>query len=126
MFFSGLETQADLNQLLDRLCESDECIPERTVEATVTLVQQRVVRLARCCPLLLLGVAAREEVVQLRPHLQEALDALGDVEGRRSLTHDELTQRHAFKMLLSVGNREGSMGQRSALDSFSTSENPFF
>ncbi len=99
MFLSGLETQADLNQLLDRLCGNDERVLERTVEMTGELVQQRVVRLARCYSLPMLREVAREELQQLRPSLQEALGALEDIEGRRGLTDEELAKRHAFKTL---------------------------
>jgi hypothetical protein len=102
MFFSGLETQADLNRLLDRLCGSDERVLERAVETTGEFVQQRVVRLARCYPLPLLGEAAREELQQLRPSVQEALGALEEIEGRRGLTDEELAKRHAFMSLLTV------------------------
>ncbi len=102
MFFSGLETQGEINRLLDTLFGGDERDFERAVEVTDTLVQQRVVRLARCHPLPLLGEVAREELVQLRPRLEEALSALGEIEGRRSLTAKELAQRHAFKTLLRV------------------------
>jgi hypothetical protein len=100
--FSGLETQADLNRLLDRLCGSDERVLERAVVTTGELVQQRIVRLARLCTPPLLGEAAREELQQLRPSLQEALGALEDIEGRRGLTDEELAKRHAFTTLLTV------------------------
>jgi hypothetical protein len=102
LFFSGLEIQGEINRLLDTLCGGDEQDPEGTVEATDTLVQQMVVRLARYCPLPLLGAAVREELHQLRPHLQEALGAIGEIEGRRGLTDKEFAQRHAFKTLLRV------------------------
>jgi hypothetical protein len=102
LFFSGLETQGEINVLLERLSGGYEQDPERAVEATDTLVQQRVERLARCCPLPLLGEAAREELLQLRPRLEEALGALEDLEGQRGLTDKELARRHAFKTLLSV------------------------
>jgi hypothetical protein len=41
-------------------------------------------------------------VLGLRPHLEEALAALADIERRRSLTDEELARRRAFKMLLAA------------------------
>jgi hypothetical protein len=102
LFFSGLETQGEINLLLDRLSGSYEQALERAVEATDTLVQQTVEHLARYCPLPLLGEAACEELLDLRPHLEEALGALEDLEGRRGLTDKEFAQRRAFKTLLTV------------------------
>jgi hypothetical protein len=75
--------------------------PERAVEVADALVQRTVERLSGYTSDLL-GVAARKELLDLRPHLEEALAALEDIERRRSLTDKELAQRHAFKMLLAV------------------------
>jgi hypothetical protein len=72
------------------------------VEVAEALVRERVKLLARSYPSDLVGEAAREELLELKPHLQGALEALEDIQRRRSLTHKELTQHHAFKMLLAV------------------------
>ena len=73
---------------------------EQTVEATDALLQDTAERLSRHCPTHLVGVAAREDLLELRPHLKDALDALADIEGHRNLTDEELALRRAFKMLL--------------------------
>jgi hypothetical protein len=74
--------------------------PEHRVEQTDALLQYTVEHLIRRCPAHLVGVAAREDLLELRPHLQGALAALEDIERRRDLTDEELTRRRAFKMLL--------------------------
>ena len=74
--------------------------PERRVEAADALLQQTVELLSRRCPPHMLEEAARDDLVYLRPHLQEALAAMVDIEQRRDLTDKELTRRRAFKMLL--------------------------
>ena len=102
MFFNGLEMQGEINRLLDCFSGSYEQDLERVAEVTTTLVQQRAGRLARCCPPPLLGESAREELLQLRPRLEEALGALEDLEGRRGLSDQELAWRRAFKTLLTV------------------------
>ena len=73
---------------------------ERKVEETDALLQETVGRLSRNCPPHLLCDAAREELLELTPHLQEALGALADLQGRRSLTEEEDARRRAFRMLL--------------------------
>jgi len=45
-------------------------------------------------------VAAREDLLELRPHIQDALDALADIERGRDLTDEELARRRAFRMVL--------------------------
>jgi hypothetical protein len=52
------------------------------------------------CPPELLAEAAREELLALKPYLQEALEALEDIQRSRSLIDKELSQQHAFRMLL--------------------------
>ena len=74
--------------------------PEQRVEATDALLQDTVERISRRYPFNLVGVAAREELLELRPHLKDALDALADIEQDRDLTDEELARRRAFKMLL--------------------------
>jgi hypothetical protein len=73
-----------------------------TVDAAEALVRERVKLLARSYPSELLGEAAREDLLDLKPHIQGALEALEDIQRRRSLTHKEFAQQHAFKMLLAV------------------------
>jgi hypothetical protein len=73
---------------------------ERSVEAADALLQQTVELLSRRCPPYMLEVAAHDDLVYVRPHLEEALAAIVDIEGRRDLTDEELARRRAFKMLL--------------------------
>jgi hypothetical protein len=80
--------------------------PERRVEQTDALLQETVELLSRGCPADLLEAAAYDDLVYLRPHLQGALAALEDIEGRRSLAEEELARRRAFKMLLAVMRQE--------------------
>jgi hypothetical protein len=75
---------------------------ERKVEMADALLRETIEHLARCCPPPLLGTAACESLEGLRPHVQEALEALGEIEGRRDLTDEELSRRYAFKMLLAA------------------------
>jgi hypothetical protein len=74
--------------------------PEQRVEQTDALLQHTVERLCRRCPAHLVGAAAREDLLELRPHLEDALGALAEIERRRDLTDEELTRRRAFKILL--------------------------
>ncbi len=70
------------------------------VGAAEALILETVMLLSRTCPPSLLGEAAREDLLALKPHLEEALEALEDIKRRRSLTEEELAQHSAFKMLL--------------------------
>ena len=70
------------------------------VGATQTLIVETVNRLSRSCPPELLAAAAREDLLALKPRLEEALEALENIKRRRSLTEEELAQQYAFKMLL--------------------------
>jgi hypothetical protein len=47
-------------------------------------------------------VRARESLEDLRPHVQQALDALEEIEGRRELTEGEFSRRYAFIMVLAT------------------------
>ena len=76
---------------------------ERKVREADALVRRTVERLSRSCPPELLGTVARDDLFDLVPHLQEALDALACIEKRRSLTEEEQARRRAFKMLLETG-----------------------
>lgn len=55
--------------------------------------------------------AARERLRDLRPHLEEALAALGRMERHGDLTDQELACRRAFRMLLAAPDwaREGGL-----------------
>jgi hypothetical protein len=46
-----------------------------------------------------IGGATLGDLQQMRPHLQEALAALAQIEERRKLTDKEPSYRRAFKML---------------------------
>ena len=70
------------------------------VRAAEALIVEAVKRLSRTCPPSLLGEAAREDLLALKPRLEEALEALEDIKRRRSLTEEEINQHYAFKMLL--------------------------
>ena len=48
-------------------------------------------------------MAARDDLLDLRPQLRDALDALERIEEWRSLTEEEHARRRAFKMLLEAG-----------------------
>jgi hypothetical protein len=75
---------------------------ERRVERTDILVQTALERISRGYPEQAIGGAALEDLQQMRPHLEEALAALVQIEERRKLTHKELSLRRAFKMLSEV------------------------
>ena len=50
---------------------------------------------------------ARKDLMNLRPQLEEALEALENIERRRTLSDRERNLQHAFKMLLAVRRRPG-------------------
>lgn len=70
------------------------------VEDAEARIVETVVLLSRKCPPEILSEKAREELLALRPHLEEALEALEALMGRRSLTDKERSQHYAFKLLL--------------------------
>ena len=72
----------------------------RVVEHSDALVRRTVLGLSRLPAEHILEGAARDELRGLKPHLEEALEALEEIEQRRGLTHQELAQRRAFRMLL--------------------------
>jgi hypothetical protein len=69
-------------------------------QAAEALVAQTVTLLSRGCPPEILAEAAREDLLELEPHLHGALETLEDARRHRNLTDKELAQHHAFKMLL--------------------------
>jgi hypothetical protein len=73
--------------------EADQAI----IEAAEALVVETVKHLSQRD---LLGEAASEELLALKPRLHGALEALEDIKAHRSLTQKEHAQHHAFKMLL--------------------------
>ena len=73
---------------------------ERRVKETNALLQATVERLARNCPPELIGEAARDGLLNLKPHLEEALSTLENIERLRSLTVEEIAQRSAFRTVL--------------------------
>jgi hypothetical protein len=75
----------------------------RIVEHSDALVRRTVLSLSRLPAGHILEGAAREEIRGLKPHLEEALEALKEIESRRGLTDQELAQRRAFRMLLETG-----------------------
>ena len=72
---------------------------EGTIACTDALVQTTIGRLWRSYPEQDIGGAALGDLQQIRPHLQEALATLSQIEERRNLTDKELSYRRAFKML---------------------------
>ncbi len=73
---------------------------ERRIEATDRLLRKTVECLSRQYPAHLVGAAACDSVVDLRPHLEEGLRALVDIERRRDLTDQEHSWQRAFRMVL--------------------------
>ncbi len=74
---------------------------ERRVEETGTLLRETVGRLSRQSHTHLVGAAAYQSLMDLRPRLQEGLEALAGIERQRGLTDQELALRSAFRILLS-------------------------
>ena len=72
---------------------------EGTIARTDALVQTTIGRLSRSYPEQDIGGAALGDLQQMKPHLQQALAALSQIEERRKLTDKELSYRRAFKML---------------------------
>jgi hypothetical protein len=73
---------------------------ERRVTEASALLQGTVERLARGdCPPQLIGEAARKDLLNLKPYLEEALTALEDIERLRSLTDEQIAQRSAFRIV---------------------------
>ncbi len=72
----------------------------QVVQATEALVMETVKLLSQGCPPENLAEAACEDVLALKPHLAEALEALEAIKCRRSLTERERSQQYAFRMLL--------------------------
>ena len=79
--------------------------PEQTVEATDALLREIVEHLSRDCAPHLLGMTAHDDLLDMRPQLEEALGALAEIEHRRDLTVEEFTRRRVFRALHSSAIR---------------------
>jgi hypothetical protein len=77
---------------------------ERRIEATDRLLRKTVECLSRQYPAHLVGAAACDSLVDLRPHLEDSLRALAGIEQRRELTDQELSWQRAFRMVLGTRN----------------------
>jgi hypothetical protein len=75
----------------------------RVVQHSDALVRRTVLSLSRLPAGHNLEGSAREEIRGLKPHLEEALEALKEIERCRGLTDQELAQGRAFRMLLETG-----------------------
>jgi hypothetical protein len=72
----------------------------RVVEHADVLLRRMVLSLSRLPAEHNLERAARDEKRSLKPHLEEAMEALEEIERCRGLTNQELALRRAFRMLL--------------------------
>jgi len=63
-------------------------------------LERKVEWLCRRCPEEIRGTAAHEEMVELRPRVQEALEALDFIKERRRLTEEEKALQRALRLLL--------------------------
>ena len=79
---------------------------ELKVEEAEALVRETVGRLSQLYPYHL-AEAARADLMDLWPRLEEAIEALEDIQRRRDLTDREGDLQRAFKMLLAVRRRPG-------------------
>ncbi len=77
----------------------EELEQEQRVEEAAALLVETVDSLQRCPPDRM-EAAAREALIDLRSHLEEALETLEDIERDRELTDRERDFQHAFRMLL--------------------------
>jgi hypothetical protein len=58
--------------------------------------------LCRRCPEEVRGRAAHEELVELRPRGQDAIEALEHIKEKRHLTEEETALRRAFRLLMAA------------------------
>jgi hypothetical protein len=72
----------------------------RVVEHNDALVRRTILGLSRLPVAHILEGAARDGLRGLKPHLEEALEALEEIEGCRGLTDQERARRRVFRMLL--------------------------
>ena len=74
---------------------------EQKIEATDKLLRETVECLSRHYPTHSVWAAACDSLVDLRPHLEEGLSALANIERRRELTDQECSWQRAFRIVLS-------------------------
>lgn len=74
---------------------------EHRVEATEKLLRETVECLSRHHPKHSLGTMAYDSLEELRPRLEEGLDALANIEQSRGLTDQECSWQRAFRIVLS-------------------------
>ncbi len=79
--------------------EERSCL-ERRLEAADKLLQETVECHSRHYPTHSMGAAARDSLAELRPHLEDALRALADIERRRELSDQEHSWQRAFRLVL--------------------------
>ncbi len=85
----------------ERRHDERSCLEWR-VEATDKLLQETVECLSRHYPTHSVGAAACDSLVELRPHLEEGLRALEDIERERELTDQEYSRQRAFRIVLAA------------------------
>jgi hypothetical protein len=83
-----------------------EEVAQQKIEEAAALLE-RVIDGLRRHPSEQMAAAAHEALMDLRPHVEAALEALEDIEEHRNLTDREQDLQHAFKMLLAVRRRPG-------------------
>jgi hypothetical protein len=83
-----------------------EDVAQQKIEEAAALLEGVIDGLRRR-PSEQMAAAAHEALVDLRPHVEAALEALEDIEGRRHLTDREHDLQRAFKMLLAVRGQPG-------------------
>jgi hypothetical protein len=79
---------------------------QRSIEEAAALLEDTVNSLRRCPPDQM-DASMRQDLMDLRPYLDAAMEALEDIERRRELTDRERNLQRAFKMLLEVRRRPG-------------------
>src|SRR5215207_3709039 len=78
----------------------------RKVERTDALLRRAIGGISRGRTGHAKGAAASEALEGLRPHLDEALGALAQIEEGRDLTEKELAYRRAFRLLCKAKGRQ--------------------
>ena len=89
-----------------RSASREELELQQRVDGAAKLLTETVESLRRSPPGRMVP-AARKALVDLRPPLEKALEALEDIERRRDLTDEEEDLKHAFKMLLAARSQPG-------------------
>lgn len=84
----------------------EEAEQQQMVEEAAALLTARVNRLQQYPPDLR-GEVAREYLMDLRPHLQAAIEALAYIARRRDLNDRERALQNAFKILLDARRLRG-------------------